>query len=70
MKDKPIVMFKELLGWDTDGSAIRAVILGVSDHPALGTQDIATTSRVEHITYDQRGVPGEIETKNTRYRRA
>lgn len=71
MADKPVVSFKEFVGWGEHphSGEMNATLRGVTGHPALGDERIVYTSRVERIGYDDDGVPSEIETRNTIYRR-
>lgn len=71
MADKPIVEFGEFVGWGEHprSGEMNATLGNVVGHPRLGNERIVYTSRVERIGYDDQGVPNEIETRNTVYRR-
>ncbi|MHC9085359.1 hypothetical protein ACYX7E_10005 [Luteimonas sp. RIT-PG2_3] len=71
MTDKPVVEFGKFLGWGEHpcSGEMSATLGDVRQHPKLGNPPTVYTSRVERIVYDDDGVPNEIETRNTVYRR-
>ena len=68
---KPVVTFGEFVGWGKHpySGELNAALRNVQGHPTLGNEAIVYTSRLERIAYDDEGVPVEIETRNTVYRR-